>query len=642
MAEDDVVFQEAVEALREGKKARARELAHGIAQDRSEQRNYWVWMSATMDTPKERIYCLQTALKMDPENATAKRGLILHGALPPDDTIQPFPVNVRAPGRRKLLLAHEKPKPKGWAAVKASPVARVGGFVAIGALIVSALVFGFIIPGANRVTTAPTNTAGPSPTYTLTPTFVNATGRPGIASTSSAPLSELLAAPHTATPLYVVTQRPPQSADMYRGVKLAFEKGDWDAVIRGMQDIITVEPEAADTHYYIGEAYRFKGDYANAINAYQAALAANRNFGPAYVGLARARLGLDPNADVRSFLDEAIRLDPNFGEAYLERAIARIQQSDNSGALSDLAQADSRLPNSPLVFFHLARARLQEDDLDLALSAAQRSNQLDVTLLPTYLLLAQIYAETGNDDEAVKALDIYLKYNANDAMAYLLLGEMHFNNREYEDTVNDMNRVLVLDRNRREPYLYRFLSNVELGRGEQADEDIDRVLLYYSNSFEARLAIIRLHILQERFGSAVLELDRIQSLAKTDEQKAQAYYWGAIAYENRTDVRNAVKYWQLLLDLPEDAMTAAMRTTQLRKSTSQYKKIIITVRSHRTLRFLRLNLSHAQPTDHKTRISSNSSAQVRWPCPERPARRPRSGRHSAQTGTHHLERHSAL
>ena len=42
-----------------------------------------------------------------------------------------------------------------------------------------------------------------------------------------------------------------------------------------------------------------------------------------------------------------------------------------------------------------------------------------------------------------------------------------------------MNRAIALDRNQREAYLYRFLSNVELGNGEQADEDIDSVLLFY-------------------------------------------------------------------------------------------------------------------------------------------------------------------
>src|SRR4030065_2962772 len=104
---DDAVFQEAVEALRGGNRIRARELLTGLLKTDQNNATYWVWMSSTMDTTKERIYCLQTAFKLDPENAAAKRGLILHGALHPDETIQPFPINRPRAWAEKLLLEPE-------------------------------------------------------------------------------------------------------------------------------------------------------------------------------------------------------------------------------------------------------------------------------------------------------------------------------------------------------------------------------------------------------------------------------------------------------------------------------------------------------------------------------------------------------
>src|SRR5512133_2560606 len=150
MADNDAVFQEAVEALRVGNKSRARELLTGLLKTDQNNATYWVWMSSTVDTVKERIYCLQTAFKLDPQNAAAKRGLILHGALPPDENIQPFPVNRPRAWEEKLLLEHEKPKLKGWAAFKASPVVRLGGFVVLGAVLIGAVVFGFLQARANR------------------------------------------------------------------------------------------------------------------------------------------------------------------------------------------------------------------------------------------------------------------------------------------------------------------------------------------------------------------------------------------------------------------------------------------------------------------------------------------------------------
>ena len=554
---DDVVFQEAVDALREGNKTKARELLTGLLKTDQNNATYWIWMSALVDSPKERVYCLQTAFKLDPENVTAKRGLILHGALPADETIQPFPLNRPRAWEERLLLAHEKPKPKGWQAVKASPVFRLGLVVLLLGAIAAGVVFGYVIPAADRQARIPTFTPGASPTYTPTPTSINATAQPVLIGTEN-PFNVV----YTATPLYVNTPRPPQSSDIYRSMKPAYEQGNWDEVIRLAQDVLKVEPDAADIYYYMGEAYRFKGDPGQAIVAYESAIGLNGNFGAAYVGLARAKVQADPNANALPILEEAIRLDPNFGEAYLERAKVKLRDDDARGALQDLSEANRRLPNSPLVYYYTAVAQQQQNATDLALQAAERALTLDVTYMPTYLLLGQLYAETGNYTEANRALDVYLKYREGDANVYLLLGKIQFNQGKYAETLEQIEKVIALDRNRREAYRYRFLSNVELGNGDPAEDDIDRMVSFYPEDFEINLAIVRAYYIREKFGTAELSLPKAESLAETDEQKALIYYWSAQVFEKRSEQNpgKAAQYWQKLLDLPEDAMSAEMRT----------------------------------------------------------------------------------
>ena len=555
----DEIFQEAVEALQEGNKSKARELLTGLLKTDQSNATYWVWMSATVDSTKERIYCLQTALKLDPENATAKRGLVLLGALPPDETVQPFSLNRPRAWEEKLLLAHEQPKPKGWERVRTSPAFRLGGIAVLAAVLIGAVYFGFIVP-ATQQAGPPTRTPGPSPTWTLTPTALNATGRPVVASTAY-PLSELLAAPFTPTALYVNTPRSPLTNDIYRHFIDEFRLGNWDEAINAMQEVARLEPDYADPYYYIGECYRFKGDMASAIIAYNLALQKDSEFGAAYVGLARARIHTDPGANVKPLLDEAIRFDPNFGEAYLERARVRIRDNDIAAAISDLGNADRLMPNSPLVYFTLAQARQQEGEIDLALSTALKANELDVTYLPTYLLLGVLYAQTGDYVEAGKALDIYLKYNEGDADAYVLKGKINFANRDYKETILSMNHVITIDRNRPEAYLFRFFSNVELGDGPAADEDIDRLLVYYPEMFEFHIALLRDHLIQGRNGSAFQSLEKAVGIAQTNEQKGIAYYWGGIVHEKRDEFEKAATYWQLLLNLPEAATSADQRNT---------------------------------------------------------------------------------
>ncbi len=610
MADNDEVFQDAVEALRAGNKNRARELLTGLLKTDQNNATYWVWMSSTVDTVKERIYCLQTAFKLDPQNAAAKRGLILHGALPPDETVQPFQVNRPRAWEEKLLLAHEKPKPKGWEAVKASPVARLGGFIALGAAVVGLVVFGFLQSRASQNVNAPTAQLGPTATYTLTPTALNATGQPVTPVGTAAPLSELLDQPYTPTPLYVNTPRSPMSADIYRTVKAAYEKGDWDAAIKGIQRAIEVEPTGADLYYYLGEANRFQGNPSAAYDAYNSALGINPQFGAAYVGLARAKLMMDPNADVKSWLDEAVRLDPNFGEAYLVRASVRTRDNDVAGALADLGEADRRLPNSPLVYYYLAQARIKEGDLVAALTAAKRSNELDVTSLETYLLLGQIYAAQGDEEEAVKALDIYLKYRPEDTSVYMLLGTMHFNKKEYDKTVNDMTRIITRDKNQKQPYYYRFLSNIELGRGELAQEDVDTVLLWYPKNFEVNIGVIRMHLLLKKDGNAIRQFDKMKALAETDRQKAVYYYWGAQIYEVREEIDHAAEQWNLLLALPKDAMTEEMRL-----EAEQHLVRLATATLTKTPTVTRTPTKFVTPT--KTLIPSKTPVPSKTPIPSK-------------------------
>ena len=127
MAEDkpeDTMFQDAVDALRRGDRPRAKEVLTLLLKTDQNNPTYWIWLSASVDASKERIYCLQTALKLDPENSIAKRGLILLGALSPDETIQPFPMNRPRAWEEKLLLAHEKPKERGVRVAMRSPAVR--------------------------------------------------------------------------------------------------------------------------------------------------------------------------------------------------------------------------------------------------------------------------------------------------------------------------------------------------------------------------------------------------------------------------------------------------------------------------------------------------------------------------------------
>ena len=73
------LLEEAIEALKQDQRTRARDVLTRLLKANQNSVTYWIWMSAAVDTLKERVYCLETVLKLDPRNETARRGLILHG-----------------------------------------------------------------------------------------------------------------------------------------------------------------------------------------------------------------------------------------------------------------------------------------------------------------------------------------------------------------------------------------------------------------------------------------------------------------------------------------------------------------------------------------------------------------------------------
>ena len=370
----------------------------------------------------------------------------------------------------------------------------------------------------------------------------------------------LLSETYTPTPLYVNTPRAPQAADQYRIAKQAYENGDWEAFIANMELIIPYEPESADIYYLIGEAYRFQGQSANALKAYNDALNINPDFGPPYLGLARARLLAEPGFNAEFLFDEAIQRDPNFGEAYLERARFFISRNNPEAALVDLNRAAELMPQSAEVYLAYASAYLEVNQNGSALQAAEKAYALDITALPVYKMLGELYLEDGQYQRAVEALEVYVIYEEEDALALARLGRAYYEIKEYESAIAAHNQATTINRTGLGSfYIYRGLANLELGYADEAVKDLEVAVDLDDRSYEANLGLVRAFYMQDKFGSAFLQVEVLKSVAKTDEQKAVMLYWRARIQEQRGETKDKIKNWNELLAMHKDALTDEMR-----------------------------------------------------------------------------------
>lgn len=557
---EETTLKEAIEAIRQGDDRRAKELLTRLIKDDQYNAAYWNWMSAVVETKKERIYCLQTALRIDPENVTAKRGLVLFGARPPDKDVKPFPISRKRHWEADLIKSFEADRPMGIKGLYASPVVRLVGLLVLGILVISLAVYGLLTSRMSQ--SSYTVTPGPSPTYSPTPTFLN--DKPAVTPsfTGPTPLWMLLIATYTPTPLYVNTPHSIQAKDYYRAAEGAYKEGKWPEVIGAMQQIATIDPGLSDPYYYIGEAYRFQGQYKNALGAYDQAIALDPNFGPAYLGRARVLPGVDQEADILNELNHAIERDPNFAEAYLERAAYLLSNGQPVEAKADLARAQTLRPDSPLVYLGLAKVNLALGNYTNALQEAKKANDLDITLIPAYLTLGEAYEANGQLEKAVGAMETYVQYQPDDANTLILLGGAYYTMGKYEEAVDILTKALNIKRTGK-AYIYRGLAYVGLEDGENAEEDLKEAIGYLPNSFEASLGLARAYRLEKHYGDCYLQIEHTRSLIENNEQMALTYYWRATCLEGLNNLSLAAKDWQDLLDLPVDVMTPQMRAEAL-------------------------------------------------------------------------------
>lgn len=545
---EDSMLQQVIAAIQEGDHTRARDLLTRMIKATPNNSDYWVWMSSVVDNPRERTYCLQEALRLNPQNQIARRGLILTGGLPPDEG------QVQNPPIRRKWTIREPVKVEIQSTVPTLPLKRLIFYSASGIVAVGLLIFGLIFikpaPRAPAPTQGPPPTAHPSATFLPTNTLVVRTRMPTFVGPT--PLWMLLPATYTPTPFYGSTPHPLTEA--YRSGVKRFEQGAWDDVIMFMQQVIVNEPYASDAHYYMGEAYRNKNEYDKAIEEYDRAIQTDMRYAPAYLGRARAAYARDAGADVLPDLQKAIELDPQLGEAYLMQAALYLAREDIPAALASLVEAEQLLPESPWVYLYEARANLAINHIDEAVNQARKANQLDRTLLSSYRTLAEALQAAGKPADSLEPIGTYLIYASTDAKAQVMLAKAYLAWEKPDLAIQALGDAIAADNQLISAYLLRGEIYLDQQNPTAALEDFNAALEIDAKSIPAYLDKTRALLVTGDYKTALQQMKKVAQLAKSESELAGLYYWRAQVYEGLEESDLAREDWQALIALPAEAL----------------------------------------------------------------------------------------
>ncbi len=557
----DQTLQEAITATHTGELLHARELLSRLLKADKDNAEYWLWMSAVVETAKERAVCLQEALRIRPSDPSALRGLALLGLTPADESLA-LPARYQ---KRSWQSNVSQLSVAGNSALSVTGVLPLWQTLTIAVVILLVVAAGFIFglpllthPSQTAATPAltrtPRPTVTPSPAESLTPT-----------ATIETPLAVLLKLTSTPTPLYVSTPHPLN--DNYRVGMSAFQKKDWASAREYLTYVITQEPTAADVFYYIAESYREQKEYDKAAQVYTQSIALNPTFGPAYWGrgwvehaqsaAAPAKLPL-----AQKDLETAITNDPYLIPAYLELATVLTEQGKASSALPILQQAlaQASIQERGTVQLALAEVYIQANQPAKAVDAARQAVAANPRNLSGYRTLGMALQANGDEKSSLEPLSTYLQYTpAPDAPTWVLLGRAYQANQRGQDALQAFTHALSLDEKSVDALLLRAHTYLTLNQPSSALDDFQTAQRYTPNSFEIRLGIAQAKLALKRPGDAYVGLNESEAMAVTDLQKADFYYWRAQSLDALKENLAALRDWRALLAIPPAALSADYR-----------------------------------------------------------------------------------
>ncbi len=443
-------LQPVLAAIEKGEENRAREMLAELIRKEPNNPRYFMWMSTLAETKRERVSNLKEALRLDPNNATVRRGLVLMGELQGDTRITPVPMKERRDWekelRREMTAAKPAPAKKKTANSTTRIIIAAASLFAL-IVIAGALVFwprnrvasptGFRIMGATATASLMPATETPRPTkveYEVpTPTFPAQT-----------PLWMFLDSTYTPTPLVAFTEHPQFEA--FQLAMTAYANNDWSAAVDYFQQVIDTQQDKTipDILYYQAESYRNLGYTKPALDVYNRIIKSRPEFAPAYMGRGLTRRMVAPKdyTTVIKELNEAIRMDPNLLQAYLEAADTYLSVGLDKKAIDYIEQAITLAPESPRPYYLRSEIALNRGDLEAALMDAKKSNQMDITYLPAYRLIGEIYQKMNRPEESISALETFTQYIQSDYRPYIWLGLAYADKGNYEDAINAFTKAL--------------------------------------------------------------------------------------------------------------------------------------------------------------------------------------------------------
>ncbi len=573
-------FSQALAAAKAGNRVKARNLLSRLLRSDSSSVDYWLWMSSVVHSKKDKIYCLESAQKIDPDNPAVLRGLTVLGAR--------VPKKQELASAGKISRRHRPSISAGQAVGQAMklPWRMIAiGAAGVGGIIVLAVIVRVLAPlfGPRNLSQAPTlppptptPSATPPPTATNTPIPANLQVLRTAIPTELALTPIVFFVPQTPTPTPIAGLTPHPQYEAYAAGIEAIMQGNYTEAVGFFDQVIQFDGTLPDPQYFKGEALRLMalaegGDQAGttlgqAINAYDRAIVLDGEYAPAYLGrgralLARTLLRVEPQnlraEDLPSDFARAYEVDPGFIEAYVAHVDFLAGVSLWKTMEETLQAAIDRGLRDPILYVRIAEAQINRQKYELALENAIEGSGSDHTLLDGYRVLGRSLVRLENYPAAIDPLLTYVAYQGGDHRGWSDLGRAQMELDDLVSASNSIARALEINPRYAPAFISRGWLNLKVGAYQTALDDFNEARRFGQENYELFIGLGYAHYYLQNWQLGLNNANTAIDIALQDQRAtvqhklvSRGYALRALISESAPDLLDyAIDNWNWILEL---------------------------------------------------------------------------------------------
>jgi tetratricopeptide (TPR) repeat protein len=252
-------------------------------------------------------------------------------------------------------------------------------------------------------------------------------------------------------------------AHVSRGRILLAQGKNADAIAE-LRKQVAEDPESAQAHYYLAQAFRQNNDLAQAKNELQEALGVAPDLPLVLDSLAELSLALNEPDVAREYAEHSIRQDPTNAKSRMILGVALGQLDQVKPAEDQFRVAQQISPQDPATHSNLGLVYVRAkrwSDAQKEFEAALRLNPQDENALGQ---LVDLLVRQGMHEKAIARVQEYLATYPNDANAHVMLGVLRKKSNENDSARTEFERAIQLSPSSTPAYLQ--LAELHRDRGE--------------------------------------------------------------------------------------------------------------------------------------------------------------------------------